>query len=82
MEVLVQVGDLVRMAGERALAEGVLGSEEAEVAKTERMPTACCARPVSSDARVGEQSGVTWKLVNCSPSAASRSTFGVSMSEP
>ena len=49
---------------------------------TERMPTACGARPVSSDARVGEHSGVTWKLVNRSPCAASASTFDVSMSEP
>ncbi len=49
---------------------------------TARMPTACCDRPVSSEARVGEHSGVTWKFVNCSPSAASASMFGVSMSEP
>ena len=47
-----------------------------------RRPTACCDRPVSSAARVGEHSGVTWKLVNCTPPAASRSTLAVSMSEP
>ncbi len=28
-----------------------------------RMPTSWWLRPVSSAARVGEQSGVTWKLV-------------------
>ena len=50
--------------------------------ETDRMPTACCDRPVSSEARVGEHSGVTWKLVNWAPPAASASTFGVSMSEP
>ena len=49
---------------------------------TARIPTACWERPVSNDARVGEHSGVTWKLVNCSPFAASASTLGVSMSEP
>jgi hypothetical protein len=48
---------------------------------TDRMPTACCERPVSSEARVGEQSGVTWKFVNCRP-AARASMFGVSISEP
>ena len=31
---------------------------------TARIPTACCERPVSNDARVGEHSGVTWKFVN------------------
>jgi hypothetical protein len=50
--------------------------------ETERMPTACGARPVRSAARVGEHSGVTWKLVNCRPFAARASMFGVSMSEP
>ena len=49
---------------------------------TARIPTACCERPVSSDARVGEQSGVTWKFVNWIPSLARASTCGVSMSEP
>ena len=32
--------------------------------ETPRSPTACWERPVSSAARVGEHSGVTWKLVN------------------
>ena len=49
---------------------------------TVRMPTACWDRPVSSAARVGEHNGVTWKLLNCSLSAARASMFGVSMSEP
>ena len=47
-----------------------------------RMPTAWAERPVKSDARVGEHSGVAWKLVNCSPPAASASMLGVSMSDP
>ncbi len=46
------------------------------------IPTACCDLPVSSDARVGEHSGVTWKFVNWSPPAARASMFGVSMSDP
>ena len=49
---------------------------------TPRMPTVWWLRPVSSDARVGEHSGVTWKFVYCRPFAARRSMFGVSMSEP
>ena len=49
---------------------------------TDRIPTAWFDRPVSSAARVGEQSGVTWKFVNCRPLAARASMFGVSMSEP
>ena len=32
--------------------------------ETPRSPTACCDLPVSNAARVGEHSGVTWKLVN------------------
>ena len=48
----------------------------------DRIPTACCDRPVSNDARVGEHSGVTWKLVDCSPPASSASTWGVSMVLP
>ena len=39
-------------------------------------------RPVNSAARVGEHKGVTWKLVNCRPLAASASMFGVLISEP
>ena len=38
---------------------------------TDRIPTLWWFLPVSSAARDGEHSGVTWKLVNCSPSAAS-----------
>jgi len=34
-------------------------------------------RPVSSAARVGEQSAVVWKRLYLSPSAASFSAFGV-----
>jgi hypothetical protein len=48
----------------------------------ERMPTSWWLRPVSSEARVGEHSGVTWKFVYRSPSAASRSMFGVLRSDP
>ena len=47
-----------------------------------RMPASWWLRPVSSAARVGEHRGVTWKLVNTTPSAARASMFGVSMSEP
>ena len=43
------------------------------------MPTLWWLRPVSSAARVGEHSGVTWKFVYCRPPAASRSMFGVSI---
>ena len=49
---------------------------------TERMPTAWWLRPVRSAARVGEHTGVTWKLVKRRPPAASRSMLGVSMSDP
>ena len=49
---------------------------------TLRIPTSWWLRPVSSDARVGEQRGVTWKFVYWSPFAASRSMFGVSIDEP
>ncbi len=49
---------------------------------TPRIPTLWWLRPVSSEARVGEQSGVTWKFVYWRPPDASRSMFGVSMSEP
>ena len=48
----------------------------------QRIPTLWWLRPVSSAARVGEHSGVTWKFVYCRPFAASRSMFGVSISEP
>jgi hypothetical protein len=41
-----------------------------------RMPTACWDRPVSSDARVGEHRGVTWKLVNCSRRPPARRCSG------
>jgi hypothetical protein len=47
-----------------------------------RIPTACWERPVSSDARVGEHRGVTWKFVNWSPLRANASMCGVSMSDP
>ena len=49
---------------------------------SERIPTACWDRPVSSEARVGEHSGVTWKFVNWTPLDARASMFGVSMSDP
>ena len=49
---------------------------------TARMPTVWWLRPVSSAARVGEHSGVTWKLVNRTPPAARRSAFGVCSVEP
>ena len=47
--------------------------------ETARMPTLWWLRPVSSAARVGEHSGVTWKFVYRRPSAARRSMFGVSI---
>jgi hypothetical protein len=47
-----------------------------------RICTSCGLRPVSRNARVGEHSAVVWKLVKRSPSAASRSMFGVSIVEP
>ena len=46
------------------------------------MPTVWWLRPVSTHARVGEHSAVVWKFVNRSPLAATRSMFGVSMSDP
>jgi hypothetical protein len=49
---------------------------------TARMPTEWWLRPVRRAARVGEQTGVTWKSVKRRPRAASRSMFGVSMSDP
>ena len=47
-----------------------------------RMPTAWWLRPVNSEARVGEHSGVTWKLEYRSPWAANLSMFGVSIVDP
>jgi hypothetical protein len=47
-----------------------------------RMPTLWWFLPVSSAARVGEHSGVTWKFVKRSPPAASSSMFGVTRSDP
>ena len=47
-----------------------------------RMPTAWWLRPVSRQARVGEQSAVVWKPVKRTPPAASASMFGVAMVEP
>ncbi len=49
---------------------------------SDRIPTSWWFRPVSSAARVGEHSGVTWKLVYRRPSAASRSMLGVVIVEP
>src|SRR3954451_7961862 len=46
------------------------------------IPAACALTPVSNDARVGEHIGLTWKLVNRTPSAANRSRLGVSISPP
>src|SRR4051794_34003464 len=46
------------------------------------MPTAWWLRPVRMQARVGEQSAVTWKRLYRSPPCASRSMLGVSMFEP
>jgi hypothetical protein len=45
-------------------------------------PTSCDCRPVSIVARDGEHIGVTWKFANRKPSAASRSRFGVAISDP
>src|ERR1700689_101312 len=47
-----------------------------------RIPTLWWFRPVRSAARVGEQSGVTWKFEKRRPPAASLSMFGVTRSEP
>lgn len=52
------------------------------VLERNRMPTEWWLRPDSKDALVGEHSAVVWKLVKRSPPAASRSMFGVAMSEP
>ncbi len=46
------------------------------------MPTRWWLRPVSRQARVGEQTAVVWKLVKRTPPAANRSMLGVAMSEP
>lgn len=46
------------------------------------MPTVWWLRPVRREARVGEQSAVTWKLAKRSPLWARRSMLGVSMLEP
>ena len=47
-----------------------------------RIPTEWWLRPVSRQARVGEHRAVVWKFVYRRPPAASRSKFGVSMTEP
>jgi hypothetical protein len=49
---------------------------------TPPMPTEWWLRPVSSAARVGEQSPVVWKRVYFRPSRASRSAVGVSIGPP
>src|SRR4051812_10490547 len=46
------------------------------------MPTEWWLRPVSSAARVGEQSAVVWKRVYRKPFFASRSRFGVGIWPP
>ena len=46
------------------------------------MPTEWWLRPVSSAERVGEHSAVVWKRLYFSPSAASRSKFGVRHGPP
>ena len=46
------------------------------------MPTEWWLRPVSSAWRVGEHSAVVWKRLYFSPSAARRSTVGVSHGPP
>src|SRR5712691_1236519 len=46
------------------------------------MPTAWWFRPVSRQARVGEQSDVTWKRLYRRPAAASASIRGVPRSDP
>ena len=46
------------------------------------MPTVWWLRPVSSAARVGEQSAVVWKRLYFRPVAASRSAVGVSTGPP
>src|SRR6185295_11492597 len=72
----------------RASGAQVLGQIEelpgAEVASSAMppMPTEWWLRPVSSAARVGEQSAVVWKRVYLSPPAASRSKLGVSHGPP
>src|SRR5665213_471323 len=59
----------------------MLGNPELQL-EMPRMPTEWWLRPVRRAARVGEQSGVTWKLANRSPPFARASMFGVSKSEP
>jgi hypothetical protein len=46
------------------------------------IPTRWWLRPVSRQARVGEQMAVVWKLVSCTPRSARASMCGVAMSEP
>jgi hypothetical protein len=46
------------------------------------MPNVWWLRPLSSAARVGEQSAVVWNRVYLSPVAASRSAFGVCTGPP
>ena len=46
------------------------------------METEWWLRPVSNEARVGEQTGATWKFVYRSPFAARRSMWGVSIGLP
>jgi len=46
------------------------------------IPFDVALRPVSSDARVGEQSAVVWKLANFTPRSASLRMFGQSTGPP
>ena len=46
------------------------------------MPVACGLRPVSSEARVGEQIAVVWNRLERSPSWASAASAGVATGPP
>ncbi len=53
-----------------------------ENSPTEPKPTEWWLRPVSSAARVGEQSAVTWKRLYLRPPSPMRSKFGVEIAPP
>ena len=78
--------DLFDLSGKVALVTGAsrgLGWAMAQSLAEQGAHVLLNARDAAAlEARVGEHSGVTWKLVNCTPPAASASMWGVSISEP
>jgi len=69
------------IAAERGIAPVYPGSSVDQLVIVP-IPTAWLLRPVSSAARVGEQSAVTWNRVNRSPSLARLSSVGVGIGPP